>query len=155
MVAMASSLSSRPPVDPMAARLVALCDRFGVDILYVFGSRAAEVAAALHQDPPPALEPGGSDVDIGVKGGGEQGWGIKTKVELAIALELLLGVDRVDLVDLAQADPFLAVNVMRGERLFARDADEADDYELYLLRRAADLAPLERERIRLILEPRP
>ena len=40
---------------------------------------------------------------------------------------------------------------MRGERLYARDAYWADEYELYVLRRAGDLAPLERERMAMIL----
>jgi hypothetical protein len=48
---------------------------------------------------------------------------------------------------LEQADPFLAVNIIRGERLFCSDEYEADQYELYVLRRAGDLAPFERMRI--------
>jgi hypothetical protein len=62
-----------------------------------------------------------------------------------------MGAARVDLVDLATADPFLAANVIRGERLHAADGRAADEYELYVLRRAGDLAPLERERMALIL----
>ena len=77
---------------------------------------------------------------------------IRRKVELAIALEDLFGVNRVDLVVLPEADPFLAVNVIRGERLFADDSTLADEYDLYVLRRAADLLPFERERQRRILE---
>ena len=42
------------------------------------------------------------------------------------------------------AYPFLAVNVIRGERLFCSDRYAADEYELYILRRAGDLAELER-----------
>ena len=56
-----------------------------------------------------------------------------------------------DKVCLADADPFLAANVIRGERLYARDAYKADEYDLYVLCRAGDLAPLERERMALIL----
>jgi hypothetical protein len=58
-------------------------------------------------------------------------------------------------VCLQEADPFLAANVVRGERLYARDEYEADEYDLYVLRRAGDLAPLERERIALILREKP
>jgi hypothetical protein len=58
---------------------------------------------------------------------------------------------RVDLVVLQEADPFLAVEIIRGERLYVRDEYEADEYDLYILRRAGDLAPLERERQALIL----
>ena len=45
----------------------------------------------------------------------------------------------------------MAVEVIRGERLYAADEHEADEYELYILRRAGDLLPLERERQALVL----
>jgi len=41
--------------------------------------------------------------------------------------------------------------VIRGERLFAHDESVADEYDLYVLRRAGDLIPLERERMTLVL----
>jgi predicted nucleotidyltransferase len=127
-----------------------LCLQFKVDILYVFGSRVAEVKGWL-EGAGPALTPGPADVDIGVKTARGVTLSVDDKVHLALALEDLLGVTRVDLVSLAEADPFLAANVVRGERLYAGDGYEADEYELYVLRRAGDLAPLERERMALIL----
>ena len=51
-----------------------------------------------------------------------------------------------------EADPFLAANIVRGERILCKDEYEADEYDLYILRRAGDLVPLERERISLIME---
>jgi hypothetical protein len=60
----------------------------------------------------------------------------------------------VDLVVLGEADPFVAAEVIRGERLYAHDEYTADEYDLYVLRRAGDLAPLERERIALVLQER-
>jgi len=98
-----------------------------------------------------ALPPGPSDVDVGVRPVPGVRLSVRDKVHLAQALEDLLGVERVDLVCLPEADPFVAANVIRGERLFARDEDDADEYDLYILRRAGDLAPLERERLALIL----
>jgi hypothetical protein len=98
------------------------------------------------------LLPGPSDVDIGVKALTGTKWTVDDKVELALALEALLGVYRVDLVALEDADPFLAANIIRGERLFTVDDEQADEYDLYVLRRAGDLAPLQRERIALVLE---
>ena len=68
-----------------------------------------------------------------------------------MALEDLFCVSRVDLVNLNEADPFLAANVIRGERLYSKNADLADEYDLYVLRRAGDLIPLERERIAIIM----
>ncbi len=73
------------------------------------------------------------------------------RVRLADDLEDLLGVKRVDLVVLPEADPFLAVDVIRGELLYCADADRQAEDELTVLRRAADLAPFARVRWRLIL----
>ena len=119
-----------------------------LDILYVFGSRTDEVRGWLAGG---SLTPGPADVDVGVKAAPGARLSVHDKVRLAVALEDLWEVSRVDLVDLADADPFLAANVIRGERLYARDEYLADEYELYVLRRAGDLAPLERERMALIL----
>lgn len=127
-----------------------LCESFGVDILYAFGSRAREARAWL-EGVIPALAPAPSDLDIGVKPAQGVRLSVHDKVRLAVALEDFFGVHRVDLVSLEDADPFLAAEIIRGERLYARDEDDADEYDLYVLRRAGDLAPLERERIALIL----
>jgi len=131
-------------------QIAALCQRFGLDILYAFGSRAQEVWAWL-QGQRERLAPGPSDVDIGAKPAPGVTFGLREQVELGLALEELLGVAQVDVVSLREADPFLAANIIRGERLYARDPYQADEYELYILRRAGDLAPLERERLALIL----
>jgi hypothetical protein len=133
-----------------ADALKELCLQSRVEILYVFGSRAAEVKGWL-EETGTFLTPGPADVDIGVKARREVTLSVNDKVHLALALEDLLGVTRVDLVCLAEADPFLAANVVRGERLYASNTYQADEYELYVLRRAGDLAPLERERLALIL----
>jgi len=126
----------------------------GVSILYVFGSRAHEIANWLDQSQQ-QLSPSASDVDIGARAAPGVFWQVMDKVRLAIALEDLFDCPRVDLVVLNEADPFVAAEIIRGERLFARDAHEADEYDLYVLRRAGDLVPLERERMDLILGVRP
>ena len=130
--------------------LARICETFRVDILYAFGSRAEEVREWLAGDRV-TLSPDPSDVDIGVRPVPGVRLSVYDKVRLTQALEDLLGVGRVDLVVLPEADPFVAANVIRGERLYARDEDDADEYDLYILRRAGDLAPLERERLALIL----
>lgn len=128
-----------------------LCKDFGIDILYVFGSRSKEVADFLLKDES-TLSTGLSDVDTGVRLIQGRELTVQEKVLLAIRLEDLLGVNRVDLVIIPEADPFLAADIIRGERLFFRDEYETDEYELYILRRAGDLIPLERERERLIFK---
>jgi predicted nucleotidyltransferase len=135
------------------AALDALCRRFGVQVLYVFGSRASGVLEWLNGTRA-ALEHGGSDVDVGVKTPGTAAGhdlSLQDKVALTMALEDLLGVARVDLVTFVEAGAFLAVNVIRGERLYSCDSRLADEFDLYVLRRAADLAPFERQRQAQIL----
>ena len=129
--------------------LALICQRFDIAALYAFGSRGAEIRRLVEQGQPQKSSP--SDVDIGVRPIPGSPLSLQNKVRLAIALEDLFNVDRVDLVSLPEADPFLAANIIRGERLYGRDEYEADEYDLYILRRAGDLAPLERERMALIL----
>jgi predicted nucleotidyltransferase len=131
--------------------LARLCRQFEIEILYAFGSRAQEVKEWLTGSRS-KLPSGPSDVDIGIKVVSGTTLSVYEKVRLALALEDLLGATRVDLVCLSDADPFVAANIVRGARLYARDSYQADEYELYILRRAGDLAPLERERMALILE---
>ena len=127
-----------------------ICEQYRVLTLYAFGSQAKRVRNFVegHQD---VLPSSSSDVDIGVRALSGGRFSVTEKVNLALALEDLFGCKRVDLVSLAEADPFLAAEVIRGERLFAHCKHEADEYELYILRRAGDLAPLERERMALVL----
>jgi predicted nucleotidyltransferase len=131
----------------MRTRLAALCQTYGIQILYAFGSRARE-ALQLVGGQRRSLSQSGADLDIGVKPAGALG--IKEKASLAVELEELFAVPRIDLVSIPEADPFLAANIIRGERLYLADEHAADEYELYILRRAGDLAPLERERLSLL-----
>lgn len=92
-----------------------------------------------------------SDLDLGVLPDSRTRPSVRRIVNLTIDLEDLFGVHRVDLVVLPQAPPFLASSIVQGERLFAADEDQADEYDLFILRRAGDLLPLHRERVNLIL----
>jgi len=127
-----------------------LANLAGAEILYVFGSRADEVSARCKEGAA-GFDANASDIDVGVllPGGA---WTVQEKVSFAQALEDLFGVERVDLVILNEADPFLAAEVIRGERLFERDRRRVDEYELFVLRRVGDLAPFERERMQRALE---
>jgi len=136
------------------AELEQICRKFGVAILYVFGSRATEIRDWLHGKLD-SLTPGPSDVDVGAKAAPGVRWSVRDKVDLAMELEDWLGGHRVDLVVLNTADPFLAEEIIGGERLYAQDEYEADEYDLYVLRRAGDQAPLEREWLSQILEVKP
>lgn len=126
-----------------------LCQAYQIQILYAFGSRAKQMLQLVNSEID-KLPVENSDGDIGVKRA--EPFTIQEKVQLTQALETLFGLARIDLVILPEADPFVAANIIRGERLFAADTYLADEYDLYILRRAGDLAPLERQRQQLILE---
>jgi len=131
-----------------------LCDiarQYNLVALYAFGSRAAEVAARVAGKGVVVAFPS-SDVDIGALPARGHRLTAQDRVRLAIALEDVLDVDRVDLVVLPEASPYLALDVVCGELLCVTDPDAEAAYQLYVLRRAGDLAPLERERRRMLLE---
>jgi len=129
-----------------------ICHRYGVAILYSFGSRAGEVAG-LMEGRLSQLPESDSDLDIGIKFA-EKIPSVQQKIALASDLEYFFKCRRVDLVLLEEADPFLALEIVRGTRLFALDEREADEYDLSVLRRAGGLVPLEQERAALVMEER-
>ena len=121
---------------------------FGLEIIYAFGSRAKE--ALLQAEGTGKMHPsGGSDLDIGVLP--SRALSLDEKVAIADALEELFGVPRADLVTLDDAPPFLALDAVCGELLYSKDADREANFQLYVMRRAADLLPYQRERERSIL----
>jgi predicted nucleotidyltransferase len=131
-------------------RLYALARQYDLVAIYAFGSRAIEIAARVSGQEVVAAHPS-SDADIGVLPARERHLVARERVELTLELEDLLEVGRVDLVILSEASPYLALDVVRGELLCATDLDAEAEYQLYVLRRAGDLAPFERERWRIIL----
>ena len=128
-----------------------LADRYRLAVIYVFGSRAVEIAGRLQGKAPPVSAPQ-SDVDVGVQPEKGTRLSAEDRVELTLALENLFGAGRVDLVLLPEANPFLALDIIRGEILYCRDFDQQAEDELYVLRRAGDLSYFQRERIRVILK---
>jgi predicted nucleotidyltransferase len=133
----------------MKKQLQEVCKTHEIEIMYVFGSRSREIKECV-DGKRSRLTKRVPDVDIGIKTAGKTRLSVREKVQVMTALEDLFEIERVDLVVLGEADPFLAANVVRGERLFCEDGQKADNYDLYVLRRAGDLAPLEREREKLI-----
>ncbi|MEJ5376666.1 MAG: nucleotidyltransferase domain-containing protein [bacterium] len=127
-----------------------LCSKYEIEIIYSFGSRAKEVKDFLDGSIA-QLDEGGSDVDIGIKLKPGSSLSVREKVLLSLEIEAILGVERIDLCLVNEVDPFLAAEIIRGERVFCCDEYLADQYDLYILRRAGDLEPLERDRSRLVL----
>ncbi len=106
--------------------------------VYLFGSRTK------------GDERAGSDVDLAVLFKEPQR--LRELVRLESRFEDALGT-RVDLVDAGKASAFLALAAISGERLYCTDSTRCDEFDLYVLRRAGDLAPFEKERRRMLLDP--
>ena len=131
--------------------LTDICRNHGIADLYVFGSRGMEIAARV-QGLPLTPQSSASDVDIAVLPCFLSQFGPGERVSLSIDLEDLFHAPRVDLVILPEADPFLALDAIRGELLFTDDPDRQARYELFVLRRAGDLMPFKKQRMRMILK---
>ena len=103
--------------------------------MYLFGSQATGTSRP------------DSDVDVGVLYASPQP--LDRTLQLEDEIAQVLG-PKVDVVDAAASGAFLALEIVRGERIFCRDSTAADVFELYVLRRAGDLLPYELERQALL-----
>jgi predicted nucleotidyltransferase len=125
-----------------------IASQFGLQIIYAFGSRAKE-ALDLVEGRSEHFSSTPSDLDIGVKP--EKTLTVEEKVKIAILLEDLFNVFRVDLVVLPEAPVFLALEIVTGEILYMQDSTYEAEYQLYIMRMAADLLPYEQLKQRMIM----
>ncbi len=122
--------------------------QYGLQIIYAFGSRAKE-ALDLVEDRFEHLPSTQADLDIGIKP--EKPLTVEEKVKIAILLEDVFNVPRVDLIVLPEAPVFLAFEIVTGEILYMQDSTYEAEYQLYIMRMAADLFPYEQMKQRMIM----
>jgi predicted nucleotidyltransferase len=132
----------------MKEKIGQVAAEYGLQIIYAFGSRAKEALEAVEGNID-HLSPTPSDLDIGVKP--ERPLTVEEKVKIAIFFEDLFDLPRVDVVVLPEAPVSLAVEIVIGEILYARDSTYEAEYQLYIMRMAADLLPYEKEKQKMIL----
>ena len=125
-----------------------IASRYGLQIIYAFGSRA-KGASDLVENRIEHLPSTLADLDIGVKP--EKPLTVEEKVKIAIFFEDLFDVPRVDLIVLPDAPIFLALDIVTGEILYMQDPTYEAEYQLYIMRMAADLLPYERIKQRMIM----
>ncbi len=125
-----------------------IASQYGLQIIYAFGSRAKEawdlVEGRIERS---SSKP--SDLDIGVKP--ERPLTVEEKVKIAILFEDLFDVPRVDLIVLPEAPISLAFEIVTGEILYALDLTHEAEYQLYIMRQAADLLPYERMKEEMVM----
>jgi len=125
-----------------------IASQYSLQIIYAFGSRAKE-ALDLVKDRIEHLPSTPADLDIGVKPA--KPLTVEEKVKIAIFFEDLFDVPRVDLVVLPDAPIFLALEIVTGEILYMHDSTYEAEYQLYVMRMAADLLPYERMKQEMIM----
>ncbi|MCX8116805.1 MAG: nucleotidyltransferase domain-containing protein [Desulfobacterota bacterium] len=125
-----------------------IASRYGLQMIYVFGSRAKEVLA-LVEGRIERLSAGPSDLDIGVKP--NKPLTVEEKVRIGLFFEDLFEVNRVDLIVIPEAPVFLALEIVTGEILYVHDSSYEAEYQLYIMRQAADLLPYERMKQRMVM----
>jgi len=132
----------------MKKKIISLAKKYHLKIIYAFGSRAKDALNVI-EGRKVSLSCTSSDLDIGVKPG--RPLTVEEKVEIALFFEDLFDVHRVDVVVLPEAPVFLALEIVSGELLYAHDAAQEAEYQLYIMRMAADLLPYEREKQKMIM----
>ncbi|NWG04857.1 MAG: nucleotidyltransferase domain-containing protein [Syntrophaceae bacterium] len=125
-----------------------IASQYGLQIIYAFGSRAKE-ALDLVEGRIEQFSPKPSDLDIGIKP--EKPLTVEGKVKIVIFFEDLFDVFRVDLIVLPEAPVFLAFEIVTGEILYMQDSTYEAEYQLHIMRMAADLLPYERMKQRMIM----
>jgi predicted nucleotidyltransferase len=122
------------------ARIDQVARRHRIVAIYLFGSRADDGLAMLDGAPGVAA---GSDLDVGIVTSGEpSGW--RDLASIQVAVEDLFAPLRIDLVPLQAVDALFQFRAIDGHRIVAPDPTAADRWELDVMRRAAELLPIER-----------
>lgn len=122
------------------AGLKATCEKHGVLAVYLFGSRADDGLALLEGR---AVATGGSDLDVGVVFDSPD-LDFRDLALLQVGMEDVFEPLRVDLVPLQRVDGIFQFHAVEGHLVFARDETKVNFYELEVMRRAAELIPIQR-----------
>jgi predicted nucleotidyltransferase len=123
-----------------ASALDTACRAHDVLAIYLFGSRAGDGMERLAGR---QVAPRGSDLDVGVVF-------LTPHLDhrrlsgLQVALEDVFEPLRVDLVPLQRVDALFQFAAISGHRVFESDPTRVAEYELLVMRRAAELQPIQR-----------
>jgi len=129
-------------------KIIEIAEQYNLQLIYAFGSRAEE-ALMMAEGKIEHLSEGPSDLDIGLKP--QNDLTIEEKVEITLALEEVFDIARVDLVVLSESPVFLSLRIVTAELLYARDTAFEAEYQLYIMRKAAELIPYERMKEKMVL----
>jgi len=125
------------------AALAEIAQKFDLDLVYLFGSQATNGLKILHGKEVKVLDPL-SDIDVGVVTNDSlpppaaRG---KLYAKLSVALSDIFEPFPLDLVFLEENHSVFQVEIFKGQCIYASSEERRDDYEMNILRRAADFKP--------------
>ncbi|MGI6164239.1 MAG: nucleotidyltransferase domain-containing protein [Bacillota bacterium] len=125
------------------AALAETAQKYDLDLIYLFGSQAANGLEILQGKEVKVLDPL-TDLDVGVVTRGSlppPAARSKLYAELSIALSDIFESLPLDLVFLEENHSVFQAEIFRGRCIYASSEQRKDDYEMNVLRRAADFKP--------------
>jgi predicted nucleotidyltransferase len=135
-------------MDSIREQINGMASSYGLQIIYAFGSRAKEALDRV-EGRTQQFSSTPSDLDIGIKP--EKPLTVEEKVKIAVFFEDLFDVPHVDLIVIPEAPTFLALEIVTGEILYMQNPTYEAEYQLYIMRRAADLLPYERMKQEMVM----
>jgi len=123
------------------ALLERVCIDYGILAVYVFGSRADDGPRVLRGEDVAAK---GSDLDVGVVFE-RHDFEVRRLGALQADLSDVFAPLHVDLVPLQRVDAIFQYHAIDGHLVFAGDSTKTAFYELEVMRKAADLLPIQRQ----------
>jgi predicted nucleotidyltransferase len=116
-------------------------DKYGLLAVYLFGSRADDGLRLLRCE---SINPEGSDLDIGIVFL-EREPRLTQLGTIQVELSDVFSPLTTDVVPLQKVDPLFQFRAIDGHRIVATDMHRVDLFELDVMRRAAELLPVQRQ----------
>lgn len=138
----------------MDSTLRRICERYGLSLVYLFGSRARTGVQILAGEKVVEDDPL-SDIDVGVVTDGplpEPSERPSFYARLYNELEELFKPLRLDLVFLEEQHSVFQAEAIKGICVYQSSEQKRDEYEMRVLRRAADFAPFLRRFLQDVLD---
>jgi len=122
--------------------------KYALQIIYAFGSKGKE-ALDIVKGKMEHLSSSSVDLDIGIKA--ERHLNVEEKVKIELIFEDIFNVAKVDIVVVSEVPILLALEIVKGELLYAKDLTHEAEYQLHIMRRAAEIVPYERMKQKMTL----
>lgn len=134
----------------MKTELQKIAERYGIALIYLFGSQAEEGKKYLEGEEITSIKQ--SDLDIAVAFKNTEGVNIKTYASVFKEFSLLFDPFEIDLVFMHEHSPLFQYEVINGIRIYSINEEYADNFEETIMKQAEDLSFKKKEFYKDIME---